>query len=436
MKKLLLAILILFFTSAYSVSQPAYIENFNYSVRDTVEENAGWYRSFSSVNEAKIISPGLNYPGYIGSGIGNCILIPNEPSGEVYVCQFMNGNYFDQGTVYLAFLVRVDSMSINANEGYCINLDMTGGSTNFNTKTYFKKVSGTTFNLGIQKIHASGSIVYSNNVYNTNTTYLIVASYTFKPGSSTNDVCKLYAFSSGVPVNEPASPLALDSVGNDIVDIGDIVLANSFIQTNGLRNSSMKIDGIRIGTSWNSTLFQNYVASLSMTALIQGFYNNVTNKMVKDTVTVSLRYNRSPYQIAETKKAVLDSNGSGIFNYNTIGNYSNYYIAVTHRNMVESWSRLTPYFHSNALSYNFSQSIGNTFGFNVIQKGSRYCFYNGEINHDGIIDVTDYQFVDNNAFAFATGYKTTDLNGDEVTDISDLVIVETNAYNFVQRIKP
>jgi len=99
--------------------------------------------------------------------------------------------------------------------------------------------------------------------------------------------------------------------------------------------------------------------------------------------------------------------------------------------MVESWSRLTHEFLSNALSYNFSQGFGNTFGFNVIQKGSRYCFYNGEINHDGIIDVTDYQFVDNNSFAFASGYKTTDLNGDQLTDISDLVIVEENVFNFV-----
>ncbi|HRI84914.1 MAG TPA: hypothetical protein PK536_05645 [Ignavibacteria bacterium] len=434
MKKLLFAILILFLTSAYSVSQPVYIENFNYSVRDTIEGNAGWTRSSTSNNKAKIISPGLNYVGYTGSGIGNCAFIPNESSGEAYTCQFLNNTPLDQGTVYLSFLVRVDSMSLNATQGFVINLDEWGGSTNFNTITYFKKVSGNTFNIGIRKY--TGSPVFSGNVYNTNTTYLIVASYTFKPGSSTNDVCKLYAFISGVPVNEPASPLALDSAGNDILNIGDVKMANSFNQPSGLRNSSMKIDGIRIGTSWNSTLFQNYVASLSMTALIQGFYNNVTNKMVKDTVTVSLRYNRSPYQIAETKKAVLDSNGSGIFNYNTIGNYSNYYIAVTHRNMVESWSRLTHEFLSNALSYNFSQGFGNTFGFNVIQKGSRYCFYNGEINHDGIIDVTDYQFVDNNSFAFASGYKTTDLNGDQLTDISDLVIVEENVFNFVQRILP
>jgi len=434
MNKILLTIAIIFLTSAFSVSQPVYIENFNYSIRDTVEGNAGWSRSSTSNNRAKIISPGLNYAGYIGSGIGNCVFIPNETSGEVYTNQFLNGAPLNQGTVYLSFLVRVDTMSINATQGFCINLDQQGGATNFNTMTYFKKVTGNTFNLGIRKY--TGSPVFSNNIYNTNTTYLIVASYTFKPGSNTNDVCNLYAFSSGVPVNEPATPIALDSVGNDVVDIGDVKLANSFNQPSGLRNSTMKIDGIRIGTTWNGTLFQNKNIALSMNALIQGFYNNISDKMVKDTVTVSIRYNRSPYQIAESKKAVLDSNGFNIFNFNTISNLSKYYIAVTHRNMIESWSRLPNEFYQDALSYNFTQGTGNTFGNNVTKKGNRYCFYNGEIVHDGIIDVTDYQFVENNSFAFAAGYKTTDLNGDQITDISDLVIVETNAFNFVQRITP
>ncbi|MBK9332835.1 MAG: hypothetical protein IPM96_10650 [Ignavibacteria bacterium] len=268
--------------------------------------------------------------------------------------------------------MRVDTMSINATQGFCINLDQQGGATNFNTMTYFKKVTGNTFNLGIRKY--TGSPVFSNNIYNTNTTYLIVASYTFKPGSNTNDVCNLYAFSSGVPVNEPATPIALDSVGNDVVDIGDVKLANSFNQPSGLRNSTMKIDGIRIGTTWNGTLFQNKNIALSMNALIQGFYNNISDKMVKDTVTVSIRYNRSPYQIAESKKAVLDSNGFNIFNFNTISNLSKYYIAVTHRNMIESWSRLPNEFYQDALSYNFTQGTGNTFGNNVTKKRKQILF--------------------------------------------------------------
>ncbi|HRJ98450.1 MAG TPA: hypothetical protein PL089_02395 [Ignavibacteria bacterium] len=426
-------ITVLAFLASFSVSfsQPVFIENFNYPASDTVANNAGWSLSGFSTQKAKIISPGLTYSGYLGSGSGNCIYLPNAANGEMFTNYFPNFEYFDQGTVYLSFLIRVDSMALNATQGYCIGLDEIG-STNLTSYVYFKKVTANTFNFGIRKRSA---ISYSSNVYNTNTTYMIVASYTFKPGSSTNDECKLYVFNSGVPVNEPVTPAALDTNGTDQNEIGRVIISNLFNQS-GLHGSSVKIDGIRIGTSWTGTLHQNINMNLNLTALIQGFYDNVTDKMVKDTVTVTLRYRRSPYQIAESRKAVLDSTGKGTFTFHSIGNSVRYYIAVTHRNTVESWSSLTNQFFSNASTYNFTTNANVTYGNNVIQKGTKHCFYNGEINHDGIIDVTDYQFVDNNAFAFATGYKTTDLNGDEVTDISDLVIVETNAYNFVQRIIP
>ncbi len=435
MKKSFIVILItvLAFLASFSVSftQPVFIENFNYSASDTIANIAGWSLSGTSGQKAKIISPGLTYAGYLGSGSGNCIYLPNAANGEIFTNLFPNFEYFDQGTVYLSFLMRVDSMALNATQGYCIGLDDIG-STNLTSFVYFKKITGNTFNFGIRK---RSIVAYSSNVYNTNTTYLIVASYTFIPGSSTNDECKLYVFNSGVPVNEPVTSVATDSIGMDQNAIGRVFVSNLFNQS-GLHGSSVKIDGIRIGTSWTGTLHQNINVNLTMTALIQGFYDNVTDKTVKDTVTVTLRYRKSPYQIAESRKAVLDTAGKGTFTFNSIGNNVGYYIAVTHRNTVESWSKLTNQFFSNASTYNFTTNANNTFGNNVILKGTKHCFYNGEINHDGIIDVTDYQFVDNNAFAFATGYKTTDLNGDEVTDISDLVIVETNAYNFVQRITP
>ncbi|MBK8982250.1 MAG: hypothetical protein IPM38_07985 [Ignavibacteria bacterium] len=82
---ILIAVLAFLVTFSISFSQPVYIENFNYSVRDTIEGNAGWFRSSTSNNKAKIISPGLTYTGYIGSGKGNCVFIPNESSGEVYI---------------------------------------------------------------------------------------------------------------------------------------------------------------------------------------------------------------------------------------------------------------------------------------------------------------------------------------------------------------
>lgn len=45
----------------------------------------------------------------------------------------------NSGTAYLAFILRVDSLTATATEGYSIYLDEAGGSTNFNIILYIKK---------------------------------------------------------------------------------------------------------------------------------------------------------------------------------------------------------------------------------------------------------------------------------------------------------
>ncbi|MFZ1322515.1 MAG: hypothetical protein WAT71_13245 [Ignavibacteria bacterium] len=429
MKKICLALFLVFASVTMSSSQILFSENFNYPVKDTLDDIGGWNSSNNSNSFIKVTSSGLTYPGYISSGIGNCVSFANLPNSSLSVNNFGNEN---SGTIYMSYMIRVDSLATGATEGSVISLDEAGGATNNNTYLFVKKLTSSTFNFGIRKYN--GVTVYSQTIYNINITYIIIVNREFKPGDF-NDVAKLYVFTSGVPATEPAVPSAIDTVGYDVNNIGEVTIQNSYIGS-GLNGSSMKLDGIRIGKSWNSTLFQNYVCQLSMKAYIQGFYNNVTNKMVKDTVTVSLRYNRPPYSISETRKSVLDSNGNGTFNFTKIGNYAPYFIQVDHRNTLESWSKLAKEFEDQLLTYDFAAHPNFTYGNNVIQKGSKYCFYSGEIVHDGIIDVTDYQFVDNNAFLFAAGYKTTDLNGDNLTDIEDLAIVELNAYNFVQVMKP
>ncbi|MBK8552186.1 MAG: hypothetical protein IPL53_14440 [Ignavibacteria bacterium] len=181
-----------------------------------------------------------------------------------------------------------------------------------------KRINSSTFNFGLRKY--DGTIKYSAVAYSKNTTYLIICSYTFVSGSN-NDIARLYINTSGVPATQPASPVVADSAGNDVSNVGDVIMSNSFIQT-GLQGSSVKIDGIRIGTSWAATLFQPFNVQLNLKAFIQGMYNSSTNKMVRDTARVVLRYQTSPYTIADSAKAVLDSNGNGVFTFTRIGTES------------------------------------------------------------------------------------------------------------------
>ena len=176
---------------------------------------------------------------------------------------FNNFTDITSGTVYLSFLLRVDNLSASTTEGSNICLDAAGGSTNLVNIVNIKKISSSTFNIGIKKIYGA-ALAYSPVVLNTNTTYLIVSSYTFINGAS-NDICKLYINTSGVPANEPAVPSASTVSGIDATSIGQIALNNSYFDT-GLEESQVKIDGIRIGTTWANTLFQNINVQLNLKA--------------------------------------------------------------------------------------------------------------------------------------------------------------------------
>jgi len=425
-----LVALMLLCLSYNAKSQPLFVENFNFPVRDSLENTGTWFASGPVTNKnVKVISPGLSYTGYLGSGIGNNVFFSNQPDGDVVLSSF---NVQISGTVYLSFLIRVDSLSASATEGFNICLDEGGGSTNLNTKIYIKKINSSTFNIGIKK--CDGIVKYSPAVYSKNTTYLVMCSYTFVSGLN-NDISRLYVSTSGVPATEPAAPATADTSGVDIDDIGEICLNNSFIQS-GLQGSSVKIDGIRIGTSWSSTLFQQINLQLNLKALIQGFYKSATGKMIKDTATVYLRYKTSPFTIADSSKAVLDSLGTGSFVFNRIGNWVPYYIVVKHRNTIETWSYSAKYFDNNSLSFDFTPAASWAYGSNQILSGTKYCLYSGDVNQDGIADASDVSAVDNDASVSLSGYVKTDLTGDNFVDAADASLVDNNSLYSVSVIRP
>lgn len=244
-----LAIFILSFANAFP--QNVFKDDFNYAPIDSIEGTGGWFRSgVNSVYNIKIVSPGLTYAGYAGSGIGNTAYISNHGEGDVVYHNFSSA--ITSGAVYVSFMIRLDSLSSTMSAGYCICLNPNTGGTNLNTRLYLKKVTGTTFNFGIYK---SKTVSYNSTAYNTNTTYLAVMKYAFVNGAD-NDSAKLYLFSSGVPSTEPSSPLVYATDSIDFSGQGSIYLSNNYAQS-GLNGCSIKIDGIRIGNSWAASVLSS-----------------------------------------------------------------------------------------------------------------------------------------------------------------------------------
>ncbi|MDR3609700.1 MAG: hypothetical protein P4L27_04005 [Ignavibacteriaceae bacterium] len=175
-------------------------------------------------------------------------------------------------------------------------------------------------------------------------------------------------------------------------------------------------------------------STLTLTALIQGLYNEST--MTPDTITVELHSASSPYALIESNKGILNSAGTGTFNFNNAINGTPYYIVVKHRNGLETWSATGNSFSASALSYDMTSLQSQAYGNNLIQKGSKWCIYSGDITHDGLIDLSDMVVVDNDNSSAVSGYSVSDLNGDGIVDLSDLVIIDNNNANAVSKAVP
>ncbi len=108
--------------------------------------------------------------------------------------------------------------------------------------------------------------------------------------------------------------------------------------------------------------------ALNLKELIQGFYIPQVNLMVPvlfidgyttdfsicDTITVELHSALAPYSLIESVSNVIHTNGSGRFVFNAATINQSYYIAVRHRNSVETWSKTPLLFNSTTKSFDFT----------------------------------------------------------------------------------
>ena len=174
--------------------------------------------------------------------------------------------------------------------------------------------------------------------------------------------------------------------------------------------------------------------TFNITIGIQGFWNGTTQ--VSDYVLCHLRNSTAPYAIVDKASALLDNSGNGTFTFNFAPSGS-YYLELSHRNSLETWSRLPQtVVQGNTYNYNFTTSASQAYGNNLILKNGKYCDYSGDVNQDGFVNLTDVISIFNSSSVFETGYIVTDVNGDEIADLTDITIAYNNSTNFVQKVRP
>lgn len=185
----------------------------------------------------------------------------------------------------------------------------------------------------------------------------------------------------------------------------------------------------------------NNAGTLNLTVVMEGFYDQSLNNMrLSDTVRVYFRNSYSPYSIVDSSVGIINANTlTGSFRISNAP-AGNYFIAVKHRNTIETWSMsAVSYTLFSTINYNFTNAVTQAFGSNMKQVDAspvRYAVFSGDVNQDGFADLTDVLLVYNDASAFVTGYVESDVNGDNITDLTDLIITYNNSAGFVSVVRP
>lgn len=234
---------IFFATTAASGQAPLLVDDIQYPAGALLIENGWASHSGTGTNTISSVSPGLEYSGYPGSGIGNAagLTVSGEDAHRTFAVQ-------SSGSVYAAVLVNISEAAINDVGGYFFHLSPDPIGTAFRGRIFARKDKTGNIAFGLSKAGTSVATISSTGfTYSLNTTYLLVMKYTFVDGDA-NDTVELF-INPALPGSEPGSATvtAIDVTASDI-SVGSVALRQGTAST----SPTLRADGIRIGTSWAS----------------------------------------------------------------------------------------------------------------------------------------------------------------------------------------
>lgn len=432
MKKIIL-ILCFAFISSTSFAQ-LLSDNFDYPLGDSLTQH-NWIAFSGTGLGLFVTSPGLSFSGYPGSGVGlaTTLTLPNTSAQDVYRSFSSNKS---EGSVYASFMINVDTASVDLGS-YFASFIQSNSTTNYYGRVYVKEASNGLLAFGVSKYstNATNFAEYSDSIYSRGTTYVVVVKYTFNPGEMDDEV-SLFVFDSAYPSTEPAPNVGpISTVQPDVSELGRFALRQG--STGAGQTPTATVDGIRVTGAWNPSIWNIKLA-------VQGLYNSVSGTLnLSDTVTVYVRNGSAPFNVIDSAVSVVDSVSlTGNFEFDNTPD-GNYYFDVVYRkdpqfrNGISTWSKnggenVT----STGGNYDFTSAASQAYGNNQLLISGVYTIYNGDVNQDGIVDLTDLVATFNGAANFVTGYVNTDVNGDEQVNLADILIVSNNASTFVSSVTP
>ena len=248
---------------------------------------------------------------------------------------------------------------------------------------------------------------------------------------------------------------ATDVTGSYTNLVGTYFEGNQWTTAGELHDASLNRVGMPVTGTGGILTGINYGGLVNVKAMIQGYYmggnsmqatlhelelSNILN--ASDSISIGLWSNSGLNNLNPnyTFNALMHQNGVTTVNVHSSCLGNAYYLALKHRNAIETWSS-NPIAITSNLSYDFTTGADKAYsdGFNPSMQqmpDGKFAFYSGDINQDGSIDLLDMLSAENDASTFAYGYNQTDCTGDGVTDLSDIIYIENNAGLFIYSTRP
>ena len=216
-------------------------EDFSYAAGALLTANNWTAHSGAGTNPVAVVTPGLTYSGYAGSGVGNAV-------GLTTTGEDVNRTFTTQttGTVYASVLVNFSDVINDPSGGYFLHLGPDPVSTTFRGRVFARKDASNNISFGISKAGAvlPTDVAFTNFSYALNTTHLLVIKYTIVD-NATNDTVSLFV-NPALGGAEPAATVTAPDVTGGDINPGSIVLRQGTTGT----APTLVVDGIRVGTAW------------------------------------------------------------------------------------------------------------------------------------------------------------------------------------------
>jgi hypothetical protein len=110
-----------------------------------------------------------------------------------------------------------------------------------------------------------------------------------------------------------------------------------------------------------------------------------------------------------------------------------YYIAIHHRNTIETWSA-APMTITADMTYDFSTAASKAYANNQVDvsgNGTIWAMFTADLNQDQNVDLLDMPILEDDIALYMYGYSATDLNGDGNTDLLDVIYLDYGIANYV-----